>query len=261
MSFCDLSQGLFAEYIELLVQFGYLSLFSCVYPLTAVLLLINNLTEIRSDAYKICQLFRKPFSTPVANMGVWQVSKTEKPKQATLRLKDVYDRGQLNTVSLLQIAFEVLSFVSVMSNCWLLLLSPQLQNFFQERRLSPTNALLLTVLVEVSFNTNVLSKTKYVLVCFSSLLHRLQHVLILVKLILRVLIPDEPAWIRKKREHIEFTSMQALKQQVCSQTLTFESFESFSEAKELYFCLFRSCRQNTPECISRVEVPLLAVMY
>lgn len=149
--------GLFAEYIELLVQFGYLSLFSCVYPLAAVLLLINNLTEIRSDAYKICQLFRKPFSTPVANMGVWQI------------------------------AFEVLSFVSVMSNCWLLLLSPQLQNFFQERKLSPTNALLLSVLVE--------------------------HVLILVKLILRILIPDEPAWISKKREHIEFMSMQALKQQ------------------------------------------------
>lgn len=70
-----LLQGLFAEYIELLVQFGYLSLFSCVYPLTAVLLLINNLTEIRSDAYKICKLFRKPFSPPVANMGVWQVSR------------------------------------------------------------------------------------------------------------------------------------------------------------------------------------------
>lgn len=78
MSRLVLSQGLFAEYIELLVQFGYLGLFSCVYPLTAVLLLINNVTEIRSDAYKICQLFRKPFSTPVANMGVWQVGKIGK---------------------------------------------------------------------------------------------------------------------------------------------------------------------------------------
>ncbi|TMS05702.1 Anoctamin-10 [Larimichthys crocea] len=149
--------GLFAEYIELLVQFGYLSLFSCVYPLTAVLLLINNLTEIRSDAYKMCKLFRKPFSPPVANMGVWQI------------------------------AFEVLSFVSVVSNCWLLLLSPWLQARFQEGGMSSTNILLLAVLVE--------------------------HVLILVKVILAVLIPDEPDWIRKKREHIEYTSMQALRQQ------------------------------------------------
>ncbi|XP_018559612.1 anoctamin-10 isoform X1 [Lates calcarifer] len=149
--------GLFAEYIELLVQFGYLSLFSCVYPLTAVLLLINNLTEIRSDAYKICKLFRKPFSPPVANMGVWQI------------------------------AFEVLSFVSVVSNCWLLLLSPRLQDLCQEGGMSSTNILLLAVLLE--------------------------HVLILVKVILAVLIPDEPDWIRKKREYIEYRSMQALKQQ------------------------------------------------
>lgn len=149
--------GLFAEYIELLVQFGYLSLFSCVYPLTAVLLLINNLTEIRSDAYKMCKLFRKPFSPPVANMGVWQI------------------------------AFEVLSFVSVVSNCWLLLLSPRIQRLCQEGELSSTNVLLLAVLVE--------------------------HILILLKVVLAVLIPDEPDWIRKKREHIEYKSMQALRQQ------------------------------------------------
>ncbi|KAM9853881.1 anoctamin-10 isoform 1-T2 [Aulostomus maculatus] len=149
--------GLFAEYIELLVQFGYLSLFSCVFPLTAVLLLINNLTEIRSDAYKICKLFRKPFSPPVANMGVWLI------------------------------AFEVLSFVSVVSNCWLLTLSPQLQGLTQEGGVSGTDILLSAVLVE--------------------------HVLILVKVVLAFLIPDEPDWIKKKREHIEYTSMQALGQQ------------------------------------------------
>lgn len=48
-----------------------------------------------------------------------------------------------------QIAFEVLSFVSVVSNCWLLLLSPQLQELFQEGEMSGTNILLLAVLVEV----------------------------------------------------------------------------------------------------------------
>ncbi|KAM9376985.1 anoctamin-10 isoform 2-T3 [Pholidichthys leucotaenia] len=152
-----LRKGLFAEYIELLVQFGYLSLFSCVFPLTAMLLLLNNLTEIRSDAYKICKLFRKPFSSPVANMGVWQI------------------------------AFEVLSYVSVVSNCWLLLLSPRLQEMYREGGLSSTNVLLLAVFIE--------------------------HLLIIVKLIMAVLIPDEPDWIRKKREHIEYSSMQALRQQ------------------------------------------------
>ncbi|XP_055796384.1 anoctamin-10-like [Salvelinus fontinalis] len=149
--------GLFAEYIELLVQFGYLSLFSCVYPLTAVLLLLNNITEIRADAYKICKLFRKPFSAPVSNIGVWQT------------------------------AFEVLGFVSVMSNCWLLLLSPRVREFCLEGGISGRNIILFAILIE--------------------------HVLILVKMILAFMIPDEPDWVRIKREQIEFHSMQALGQQ------------------------------------------------
>ncbi|KAJ7997799.1 hypothetical protein DPEC_G00215870 [Dallia pectoralis] len=148
--------GLFSEYIELLVQFGYLSLFSCVYPLTAVFLLINNVMEIRGDAYKICKLFRKPFSAPVSNLGVWQT------------------------------AFEVLGFVSVMSNCWLLLLSPRVQEFCLEGRISSKNILLFAILVE--------------------------HVLILFKMVLAFMIPDEPDWVRIKREQMEFQSMQALGQ-------------------------------------------------
>uniref|UniRef100_A0A8C1DWJ0 Anoctamin n=1 Tax=Cyprinus carpio carpio TaxID=630221 RepID=A0A8C1DWJ0_CYPCA len=149
--------GLFAEYIELLVQFGYLSLFSCVYPLTAPLLLLNNLTEIRTDAYKLCKLFNKPFSAPVANMGVWQT------------------------------AFEVLSFISVMSNCWLLLLSPRVKDLTEDAGLSSSKVLVIAVIVE--------------------------HALIMVKMILAFMIPDEPDWVRIKREQIEYHSMQALKKQ------------------------------------------------
>ncbi|XP_034143924.1 anoctamin-10 isoform X2 [Esox lucius] len=149
--------GLFGEYIELLLQFGFLSLFSCVYPLTATLLLLNNITEIRGDAYKICKLFRKPFSPPVSNIGVWQT------------------------------AFEVLGFVSVMSNCWLLLLSPRVQEFCLEGGISSKNILLFAILVE--------------------------HVLILFKMVLAFMIPDEPDWVRIKREQKEFQSMQALGQQ------------------------------------------------
>ena len=51
---------------------------------------------------------------------------------------------------LLQTAFEVLSFVSVISNCWLLLLSPRLQELGQENGITGTNALLVAVLLEVT---------------------------------------------------------------------------------------------------------------
>lgn len=42
----------------------------------------------------------------------------------------------------------------------------------------------------------------------------LQHVLILVKMIVAFVIPDEPDWISLKKQQIEFHSVQALKQQV-----------------------------------------------
>ncbi|KAI5105450.1 hypothetical protein C0J45_5122, partial [Silurus meridionalis] len=150
--------GLFLEYIELLVQFGYLSLFSCVYPLTAVLLLINNITEIRGDAFKICRLFRKPFSPPEASIGVWQA------------------------------AFEVLAFFSVMTNCWLLFLAPRIKAYTQDVGLNPSTVLVFFIMVE--------------------------HVLIVVKMILAFVIPDEPDWVQIKRQQIEYRTMKALTGQV-----------------------------------------------
>ncbi|XP_015223720.2 anoctamin-10 [Lepisosteus oculatus] len=149
--------GLFGEYIELFVQFGYLSLFSCVYPLTAILLLLNNITEIRTDALKICRLFRKPFAEPVTSIGVWQG------------------------------AFEVLGFVSVISNCCLILLSTPVQGYCQESGISMGKALLVTIFLE--------------------------HCLIALKMIIAFVIPDEPSWVRTEKAKMEYNSLQALTHQ------------------------------------------------
>ena len=67
------SQGTFDDYLELFLLFGYVSLFSCTYPLAAVLVVLNNVTEVYSDAFKMCCVFKRPFSDPAANIGVWQV--------------------------------------------------------------------------------------------------------------------------------------------------------------------------------------------
>ena len=70
-------QGTFDDYLELFLLFGYVSLFSCVYPLAAVLVVLNNITEVYSDAFKMCCVFKRPFSDPAANIGVWQVRCTD----------------------------------------------------------------------------------------------------------------------------------------------------------------------------------------
>lgn len=72
---CAPAQDTFDDYLELLLLFGYVSLFSCVYPLAAALVLLNNVTEIHSDAFKMCRVFKRPFSDPAPNIGVWQVRK------------------------------------------------------------------------------------------------------------------------------------------------------------------------------------------
>lgn len=66
-------QGTFDDYLEQFLLFGYVSLFSCVYPLAAVLVVLNNMTEVYSDAFKMCHVFKRPFSDPASDIGVWQV--------------------------------------------------------------------------------------------------------------------------------------------------------------------------------------------
>ncbi|CAJ1061386.1 anoctamin-10 [Xyrichtys novacula] len=92
--------GTFDDYLELFLLFGYVSLFSCVYPLAAVLVVINNFTEIYSDAFKMCRVFKRPFSDPASNIGVWQL------------------------------AFEAMSAIAVVTNCALIGMSPQVKAYF-----------------------------------------------------------------------------------------------------------------------------------
>ena len=66
-------QGTFDDYLELLLQFGYVFLFSAVYPLAAVWALFNNIIEIRSDAFKISRVCQRPFGQAAEDIGTWQV--------------------------------------------------------------------------------------------------------------------------------------------------------------------------------------------
>ena len=56
---------------EMVVQFGYLALFSVVWPLTPVSFIINNWVELRSDAVKICVEMQRPVPLRVDSIGPW----------------------------------------------------------------------------------------------------------------------------------------------------------------------------------------------
>eukprot|EP00004_Rigifila_ramosa_P028023 TRINITY_DN9359_c0_g1_i1.p1 TRINITY_DN9359_c0_g1~~TRINITY_DN9359_c0_g1_i1.p1 ORF type:complete len:810 (-),score=146.53 TRINITY_DN9359_c0_g1_i1:6-2435(-) len=50
----------YEDFAEMAVQFGYVVMFSCVWPLAPVAALLNNFFELRSDAVKICVNKQRP---------------------------------------------------------------------------------------------------------------------------------------------------------------------------------------------------------
>jgi anoctamin-10 len=60
-----------ADLREMVLQFGYLSLFSVVWPLTAVSFLINDWIELRADAIKICVEMQRPIPWRADTIGPW----------------------------------------------------------------------------------------------------------------------------------------------------------------------------------------------
>ncbi|KAM6450827.1 anoctamin-10 isoform 1-T3 [Liasis olivaceus] len=150
----DTYSGTFDDYLELFLQFGYVSLFSCVYPLAAVFAVLNNITEMYSDALKMCTVFKRPFSEPAANIGVWQL------------------------------AFQTMTVISVITNCILIGMSPQVNALFPD---SKSELIIIVVLAE--------------------------HLALVVKFFMSYVIADKPQNIEMKLARLEFESLEALKQQ------------------------------------------------
>ncbi|KAF0699122.1 Aste57867_10278 [Aphanomyces stellatus] len=63
--------GTFYDYLELVLQFGFTILFIGACPATPLLSLVNNIAEIRIDAYRILHEYRRPTPRQAATSGQW----------------------------------------------------------------------------------------------------------------------------------------------------------------------------------------------
>lgn len=115
----DPYESTYDDFMELWLQFGHVFLFSSVYPLAAFFALINNLLELKLDAYKMSRLTRKPTPRAVRDIGAWYL------------------------------AFSVTSAISVMTNCALLAMDPSVQAVAPEA--STRDWILLFVAIEHIF--------------------------------------------------------------------------------------------------------------
>ncbi|KAH9026397.1 DUF590-domain-containing protein [Lactarius pseudohatsudake] len=62
---------LFDDYNEMVTQFGYVALWSTIWPLAPVMALLNNVVEFRSDAFKLVTHFRRPLPKRTDTIGPW----------------------------------------------------------------------------------------------------------------------------------------------------------------------------------------------
>lgn len=61
----------FTDYSEMVTQFGYVALWSTIWPLAPVMALFNNYIEARSDAFKIAVHTRRPTPVRTDTIGPW----------------------------------------------------------------------------------------------------------------------------------------------------------------------------------------------
>lgn len=81
-------QGLFHEYLEMVIQYGFITIFVSAFPLAPLFALLNNMFELRLDAKKllvhhrlaaekVCPRviktlpFRRPVAQRVRDIGIW----------------------------------------------------------------------------------------------------------------------------------------------------------------------------------------------
>ncbi|KAL2077071.1 hypothetical protein ACEWY4_026575 [Coilia grayii] len=63
--------SLFNEYLEMVMQFSFTTIFVAAFPLAPLLALINNLFEIRLDAIKMVSLERRLVPKKTNDIGIW----------------------------------------------------------------------------------------------------------------------------------------------------------------------------------------------
>lgn len=139
------SYDLHEDYLEMIVQFGYVAMFSVVFPLIPLFALVNNFFEGSVDLLKLKSCRRPPFLL-ASSIGAWQT------------------------------CFEFMSFVGVITNCYIL----------------ATSSSHLYAIVPTAFSTylDYENGKLIIMVC-------LEHCLILLKVILMCLVDDVPYRIKE----------------------------------------------------------------
>jgi len=62
---------LFDDYLEMIMTYGYITLFASAFPFSATITCVFIFIEIRSDIFKLEKTARRPFSRKTHDIGTW----------------------------------------------------------------------------------------------------------------------------------------------------------------------------------------------
>jgi len=126
--------GTFGEYDEMVIQYGYVTMFAAAFPLAPLLAFLNNIVEIRSDAFKLLKSTQRPFYQGAQDIGTWYK------------------------------ILNIIGFVAVLTNCLLIsITSPALENrYFLGIPNSEDVAALLATIIAAIVLEHLIILTKFI---------------------------------------------------------------------------------------------------
>jgi len=65
------TNDLILEYCELVIQLGYIAMFSCALPISPLFALLNNLWEVKGEINLCLNINRRPIAEGVKSIGAW----------------------------------------------------------------------------------------------------------------------------------------------------------------------------------------------
>lgn len=62
----------FEDFLEMVLEFGYITLFASAFPLAGAVAIICNVIEMKSDLFKLTRVCRRPWPERTATIGAWK---------------------------------------------------------------------------------------------------------------------------------------------------------------------------------------------
>jgi anoctamin-10 len=137
-------------------QFGYVTVWSIVWPLAPIFAFINNYIELRTDALKICKHVRRPIGDRVESIGSWLETLVSLPS-ASLLILTFTSKGIISWIGAITNATLIYLFRPTISpdqspnpNIPSTPGSPHLSNIVSSYDISPTFKTILPTLIPLA---------------------------------------------------------------------------------------------------------------